>query len=117
MQEGTRRVQRWGADATTFWQYGTVYGRAAHKPEQRLMAALLMDALVQFEKACAGRDPRARRMLHELQAWFYADDDSWPFSFENVCEHLRLEPDAIRGRLARIQRAPRTKQPDTDSPT
>jgi len=117
MQEGTRRVQRWGSDATASWQFATVYGRASYSPEERLLAALLMDALVQFEKIHAAHNPRAVRALHELQAWFFADDDPWPFSFENVCAHLHLEPDAIRGRLARIHRGARAKLPDGDAQT
>jgi len=117
MQEGTRRVQRWGSDATASWQFASVYGRAAYKPEERLLAALLMDALMQFEKVYSSHDPRGVRTLQELQAWFYSDDDSWPFSFENVCAHLHLEPGAIRSQLARLRRPADPKVSDDSVPT
>jgi hypothetical protein len=102
-------VHRWETDATVSWQFGAIYGRATQTPEKRLLAALLMDALLQFEKVQRSRDRRDAQALHELRAWFYAADENWPFSFENVCAHLNLEPDAIRARLARVGQARRTR--------
>ena len=95
-------VHRFETDATAFWQFGGVYGRTGYTPEKRLLAALLMDALLQFERVQGSQERRDVQAFDELRAWFYADNQDWPFSFENVCSHLNLEPDAIRARLARV---------------
>ena len=104
-------MHRWETDATAFWQFGVVYGRAPYTPEKRLLVAVLLDALLQFEKLCNSRERRAAQTLAELRSWFFGGDERWPFSFENVCAHLHLEPDAIRDRLARLDQARRGRMP------
>jgi hypothetical protein len=95
------RVQRWQTDRSVTLQFGSVYGRVLHTPEKRLLIAILMDALSQFEKVRNARRPRDTQAREELRSWFFGEDLSWPFSFENVCAHLGLEPDAIRDQLVR----------------
>ena len=81
-------------------------------PEQRLMAAVLEDAL--RELARPGGEwlgTRARRRA-EIVAWFASDDVAWPFSFVNVCEALDLDVAGFRlrlggGRIGRCRRAVR----------
>jgi len=60
-----------------------------------------MDALLQFEKVRRARGRREIQVFNELRAWFFAEEQDWPFSFENVCAHLNLQPDAIRTQLMR----------------
>jgi hypothetical protein len=108
-------VQHWQTDKTVALQFGAVYGRVPQTPEKRLMVAILMDALSQFEKLRHAQRPRDTQTREELRAWFFAEDAAWPFSFENVCAHLGLEPNAIRDQLSRKprsgdRRAPRTKR-------
>jgi hypothetical protein len=64
-------------------------------PEQRLMNAVLEDAMDVY------RHPRAnrRRLVHETEAWFRSDDPSYLFSFARICKTLRLDPRAIRAAL------------------
>jgi hypothetical protein len=47
------------------------------------------------------RNPRVRPRLLARQAekWIRSDDWEWPFSFNNVCESLSLNPDSIRAEL------------------
>ncbi len=69
-----------------------------HSPEQRLLAAVLTDALTELRDLVASPrvdDPRLARLL----AWFQSRDDRWPFSFESVCAYLDLESESIRARL------------------
>ena len=68
-------------------------------PEQRLMAAVLEDALRELSRP-AGEwfGARARRRA-EIEAWFASDDVAWPFSFVNVCEALDLDVTGFRLRL------------------
>ena len=94
-------MQRWQTDKTVAFQFGAVYGRVLQTPEKRLLVAMLLDALSQFEKVRDARRPRDAQAREELKAWFFGEDVSWPFSFENVCAHLGLEPGAIRDQLTR----------------
>lgn len=64
--------------------------------ERRLMAAILEDAVDCFQKYLWAKDNRSRNLRLEAESWFLSDDDSWPFSFINVCYALDLEPDFIR---------------------
>src|SRR5205823_6784470 len=56
---------------------------AALPPEQRLMLAVLEAALLDLLRSAAIGTPRARRLLAEVDAWFAADGEDWPFSFVN----------------------------------
>jgi len=76
------------------------------QPERRLAAAVLLQAIDDLERlgrvalapsVLTRERPRARRIL----AWFASDDVAWPYSFVNVCAHLRLDPGAVRTRLRR----------------
>src|ERR1700741_3430827 len=70
-------------------------------PELRLMAAALEDAIRCFCQCAGSRGVRSQRLFRETAAWFESHDVSWPFAFENICDALALEPDWIRGGLAR----------------
>jgi hypothetical protein len=70
-------------------------------PEQRLMAAVLEDAVRELVRPSgAGYGARARRRA-EVELWFESDDVGWPFSFVNVCEALDLDPGGVRSHVVR----------------
>jgi hypothetical protein len=76
-----------------------VLGRPRRTPEQRLMVALLEDAvreLVRPEVAWMGAAARRRA---EVWSWVESDDVAWPFSFLNVCDALDLDAEKLRARL------------------
>ena len=70
--------------------------RRTLQPEQRLMAAVLEDALNLRRRGprAAGRSARLR--YAEVRRWFASNDLQWPCSFVNVCHALGLEPSAVR---------------------
>ena len=68
-------------------------------PEQRLMIAVLHDALECLQKHRLATDPRGRRVFQETEQWFLADDTDWPCAFECICEVLDLDANAVRQRL------------------
>lgn len=72
---------------------------ALREPELRLMLAVLEDAIVQFQKGLDSPSPVRRRRFREVGTWVESRDFDSPFSFENVCEALRLDPDYIRDGL------------------
>jgi hypothetical protein len=72
-------------------------------PEQRLMLAVLEDAVYTILKYAGkpGRNPR--RLVREAEAWIARSEPSWPFSYENICAVLGIDADALRARLRRYQ--------------
>ncbi|MBI3785915.1 MAG: hypothetical protein HY270_21185 [Deltaproteobacteria bacterium] len=72
------------------------YGRS-HKstPEQRLMIAVLHDALDCVEKYRFATDPEGRRLFQEAKKWLLADEADWPYSFECICGILDLDSAAV----------------------
>jgi hypothetical protein len=83
--------------------------------ERRLMAAILEDAIDCFQKYLWAKDNRSRTLRQEAESWFLADDDSWPFSFTNVCYALDLEPDFLRRGLVSWKERQLTRHPDVVS--
>ena len=65
-------------------------------PEERLMLAVLEDAVVRFEKFAEARDGQTERLFLEAKDWILDEDTDWPFSFVNICEVLRLDSNYIR---------------------
>ncbi|HYC54774.1 MAG TPA: hypothetical protein VEL28_07535 [Candidatus Binatia bacterium] len=70
-------------------------------PERALMMAVLEDAIACY----AGRlkAPRENPQILRRQAehWLQAEDWDSPFSFNNVCDALALDPKALRQRILR----------------
>lgn len=69
-------------------------------PELRLFWAVLWDALNGLLKY--GNKPRRRdrRLYAEDWAWFTSNDAIYPLACIPVCEHLGLDPDAVRRGVA-----------------
>src|SRR5207245_6121034 len=67
--------------------------------EKALMLAVLEDGIRCFQEHL--RNPRSnpRLLSQQAEAWIRAVDYDWPFSFNNVCETLRIDPDALRHTL------------------
>ncbi|MFT4569256.1 MAG: hypothetical protein ACI91F_000113 [Candidatus Binatia bacterium] len=74
------------------------------EPANRLMLAVLEEALVTFQRGINSPVPEQRRNFCEVDAWVASQDTDWPFSFENICSSLRLDPDYIRGGLRRLKK-------------
>ena len=73
--------------------------RRKQTPEQRLMIAVLQDALDCIEKYRYATDTHGRRLFQEAKQWFLADETDWPYSFECICGALDLDADAVRQHL------------------
>lgn len=61
-----------------------------------LMHAVLDDALWTWKKQFIAKGRRDQRLAREAEEWFFNENDSWPFSFVNICEALGLDPAYIR---------------------
>jgi hypothetical protein len=67
--------------------------------EKALMLAVLEDGIRCFQEHL--RNPRSnpRLLSQQAETWIRAVDYDWPFSFNNVCETLGIDPGALRGAL------------------
>ena len=69
------------------------------KGEERLMLAVLRDAVECIERYRTGRGVHSRPAYDEALQWIRAHDRRWPFSFENICLGLDLNPALLRAFL------------------
>jgi hypothetical protein len=76
--------------------FALVKRKGSHEPERRLVAALLEDAVECYQKHLRARDEKARQLFLDAEEWISSDDRSWPFSFENVCDLLQINPTYLR---------------------
>jgi hypothetical protein len=68
--------------------------------EQRLMLALLTDALNVYQKGALSRLTRPRRLYVDAERWFVADRaECNTFSFATVCDALGINPALLRRRI------------------
>ena len=76
--------------------------------ERRLMLAVLQDAVECYQKYALARDPRGRLLFEDAYDWIESGEREWPFSYENICEVLGLNPEYIRRGLSkwRQQKSP-----------
>jgi hypothetical protein len=64
--------------------------------EEKLMLAVLADAIDHFQKYALAKDERRRKLFQEAEEWFLEKGDDQLFSFEYICATLQLHPDYIR---------------------
>jgi len=89
-------------DVLTSHNFFKVYRQKGHwGPEERLMFAVLTDAVECFQKYQGGQSRRARVLFAEAAEWIESRDSSWPFSFEQICQALNLNPGYLRTGLTR----------------
>lgn len=77
---------------------------------RRLMRAVLLEALVSYQRGLTARSAEHRVEACRIEAWAASTDCDSPFSFENVCSVLGIDPDYIRSRLRRFRRKTHERQ-------
>ena len=65
-------------------------------PERRLLIAILADAVDCYQKNLGARSARGRRLCREAEHWLLDDDQTWVFSFRNICDALGVDAQATR---------------------
>ena len=81
----------------------------AHRPEltasstNRLMLAVLEEALVTFRRGLNSRHAEQRRHSCEVDRWVASTDENFLFSFENICTSLKIDPGYVRIGLKRLK--------------
>lgn len=69
-----------------------------HLNIRRLMASVVHDAFFFMEQRLerTRHDPVERWLYDREYQWFFAENDAWLFSFERICQVLRIDPEVIR---------------------
>lgn len=70
--------------------------RSIRDGEKRLMLAILENATEDFQKYVLANDQRGKALFQEAEEWILATDNPSFFSFDNICEHLELDPSCMR---------------------
>jgi hypothetical protein len=82
-------------------------------PEERLMVAVLEEALGTFERGLHSSDPMVRQASREVDDWVRSRADDDLFDFENVCAVLELDAEYLRAGLSALRRNARVEPPKT----
>src|SRR5437868_14540235 len=64
-----------------------------------LAAGILKQAAQDLRRFHGARSAIERELYHDAYRWVISDDCSWPFSFLNVCQLLKLAPESLRQEL------------------
>jgi hypothetical protein len=80
-------------------QFFELVGKSRFSSEQRLMLAVLADAINILHDWRGSLGIRKRRMFAEAARWVMTQGSNVPFSFDNVCDALEIDAEALRRRL------------------
>ena len=91
-------------------QYLRKGGERSMEPLRRLMVAVLQTAVDDcrgsaYRVAAGFPVSRDRRVYEQAKAYVASTDRSWPFSFENLCDAIGLDPTDLRNGLTRPSQA------------
>lgn len=97
--------------------FDRIKAERSSQPEKRLMLAVMEDAIATFQKSAPAVTRRQRRLLKETEDWIGSEDNSWPFSFENICAALDIEPAYLRGGISRWKTVLQKQHVQSSAPT
>ena len=83
-------------------QFFELVGKCRFTSEQRLMLAVLADAINILQDWRSSLSVRKRRLFIEAARWVMTHGSSVPFSFDNVCDALEISSEALRHRLSSL---------------
>ena len=102
-REGERSVTILALDPVSRFQFEKVHEGASslveqYAAERDLMRAVLRDGITCFQKYLFKPSRSNKQLFVDAEEWINSIDDDL-FSFEGICETLRLSPSALRKRL------------------
>jgi hypothetical protein len=84
--------------------------RADYPGEQRLLLAILEDAVHCFRTNFSARTPRRRHLFEEAEEWLFTDACEASVTFDYVCDVFDLDQGSIRAGLQRWREDQLAKQ-------
>ena len=67
--------------------------------ERALMLAVLEDGIRCYQEHLHSPRVRARLLARQSERWIRSKDWEWPYSFNNICDSLSIEPETLRRKL------------------
>ena len=67
--------------------------------QRELASGILKQAAQDLRRFHGATSAVERELYHDAYRWVISDDCSWPFSFLNVCQLLKLAPESLRQEL------------------
>jgi hypothetical protein len=64
--------------------------------QRELASGILKQAAQDLRRFHGATSAVKRELYHDAYRWVISDDCSWPFSFLNVCQLLKLAPEILR---------------------
>lgn len=83
-------------------QFFDVMGKRPLTSEQRLMLAVLADAINVVQDGYIAPNTRKRGSFLEAKNWIFQSGVRCALSFENVCDALAIDADALRWRIGSL---------------
>jgi len=83
-------------------QFFDTLGKRSLTSEQRLMLAVLADAINLVQDGYRSASPRKRNSFAEAKSWIFQSGVRCPLSFDNVCDALAIDAEALRWRVAAL---------------
>ncbi|MBS3096038.1 hypothetical protein J4480_01205 [Candidatus Woesearchaeota archaeon] len=82
--------------STPYDFFGEYRQRFRQDPEKMLMLAVLEDAVGVYQKNLFERSRKGKAKFREAEEYILEEGSDWPYSFENACEYVGLNPDYVR---------------------
>ena len=79
-----------------------VGGAQAFSSEQRLLLAVLIDAINVLGDYGVSPNRRKRNSFNEASSWVFAKGIKSPLSFDHVCDALSVDAESLRRRLSEL---------------
>ena len=90
-------------DAILPSQFFELVGAQTFSSEQRLMLAVLADAINVLGDSRVSPNRRKRKSFNEASSWVFANGSiTSPLSFDHVCDALGVDADSLRRRLSEL---------------
>jgi hypothetical protein len=83
-------------------QFFGLVGEKSLSSEQRLMLAVLIDAINILGDCRVSPSRRKRNAFDEASSWVFATGITSPLSFDHVCDALGVDAKSLRGRLSEL---------------
>jgi hypothetical protein len=83
-------------------QFFELVGTRVLSSEQRLMLAVLADAINVVQEYGASASLRKRNSFNEAWNWIFTKGVTCPLSFDNVCDALGMDSSSLRRRLSEL---------------
>jgi hypothetical protein len=79
-------------------------GSASVEPIMRLMGGILADAVRCVQRNFEAKSPSRRQEYREAKFWMFHDRGDGPFSYQDVCDALGIDPRRLRELIIRWEK-------------